>query len=39
MLRSAAARDYVPKLRELLKTCKPPKGVTIAVNVDALSLM
>jgi primosomal protein N' (replication factor Y) len=39
MLRSAAARDYVPALRGLLKSFKPPKGVTIAVNVDALSLM
>lgn len=39
MLRSAAARDYVPALRGLLKSFKLPKGVTIAVNVDALSLM
>ena len=39
LLRSAAARDYVPALRALLKAYKAPKGVTISANVDALSLM
>ena len=39
MLWAAAARQYVPVLRALLKVFKPPKGITISVNVDALSLM
>ncbi|MDD2240357.1 MAG: primosomal protein N' [Kiritimatiellae bacterium] len=39
MLRSAAVRDYVPALRGLLKAFTLPKGVAVAVNVDALSLM
>ena len=38
MLRSAAARDYVPALRALLGSFRGPKGVTISANVDALSL-
>ena len=39
MLWATAAREYVPSLRALLKTFKAPKGVSISVNVDALSLM
>jgi primosomal protein N' (replication factor Y) (superfamily II helicase) len=39
MLWAAQAKEYVPALRALLKAFKTPKGVTIAVNVDALSLM
>lgn len=32
-------RDYIPALREILTSFKPPKGVAIAINVDALSIM
>ncbi len=39
MLWAPAARDYVPFLRALIKDFKCPKGLTLAVNVDALSLM
>jgi primosomal protein N' (replication factor Y) (superfamily II helicase) len=39
MLWATAAREYVPFLRTLLKAFKAPKGVSISVNVDALSLM
>lgn len=39
LLWAPAARDYVPALRARLKAFKPPKGVAISVNVDALSLM
>ena len=39
MLWATTAREYVVPLRALLKTFKAPKGVTISVNVDALSLM
>jgi len=39
MLWAVAARNYIPVLREVLKSGKPPKGVAISVNVDALSLM
>jgi primosomal protein N' (replication factor Y) (superfamily II helicase) len=39
MLWAPRARDYVPVLRALLKTFKFPAGVSISVNVDALSLM
>jgi len=38
MLWASATKEYVPPLRALLKDFKLPKGVTIAVNVDALSL-
>lgn len=39
MLWAVTAREYVAPLRSLLKTFKATKGVTISVNVDALSLM
>ena len=39
MLWAVAAREYVAPLRGLLKTIKVPKGITVSVNVDALSLM
>lgn len=39
MLWAAAAREYVPALRALLKAFKAPKGVGLVANVDALSLM
>ncbi len=39
VLRAPATRDYVPLLREFLRGYRPPRGVTISVNVDALSLM
>jgi len=39
MLWSRKASEHVPFLRALLKACKPPKGISIAVDVDALSLM
>ena len=39
MLWAAFAKEYVPPLRVLLKEFKAPKGVSISVNVDALSLM
>ena len=39
LLRSVRSRDHVKPLRALCKEFKPPKGVTISVNVDALSLM
>ncbi|NCA83225.1 MAG: primosomal protein N' [Opitutae bacterium] len=39
MLWAASAKEYVPALRALLKAFKAPKGVSISVNVDALSLM
>ena len=32
-------RDYAPALRKMLALFKPPKGVAIAINVDALSIM
>ena len=38
MLWAEAAREYVPQLRAMLKAFKLPKGITISVNVDALSL-
>ena len=38
LLCAASARNYVPALRELLKSFKAPKGIAIAANVDALSL-
>ena len=38
MLFAPAVRDYAPALRALLRSFKPPKGVAIAANVDALSL-
>ena len=38
MLWAVAAKEYVPPLRALLREFKLPKGVAIAVNVDALSL-
>ncbi len=39
MLWAAAAREYVPALRASTKAFKLPKGLTMVVNVDALSLM
>ena len=39
MLWADAAKEYVAPLRALIKAFKPPKGVTLSVNVDALSLM
>lgn len=39
MLWAGSAKEYVPALRALIKTFKPPKGITLSVNVDALSLM
>ncbi len=39
MLWAASTRDYSPALRELLKSFRAPKGVSISANVDALSLM
>jgi primosomal protein N' (replication factor Y) len=39
MLWAVSAREYVPPLRALLKAFKPPQGITLSVNVDALSLM
>ena len=39
MLWAVAAREYVPALRALIKGFKCPKGLTLSVNVDALSLM
>jgi len=39
MLWAPTAREYVPALRALIKAFKLPKGLTVAVNVDALSLM
>ena len=39
MLWATSVRDYVPILRSLLKAFKPPRGVSVSVNVDALSLM
>ena len=39
MVWAGAVRDFAPVLRALLKVFKPPKGVTLAVNIDALSLM
>ena len=39
MLWAAAAREYVPALRALLKAFKPPRGISLSANVDALSLM
>jgi len=39
MLWAPTARAYVPALRALIKKYKKSKGLTLAVNVDALSLM
>jgi len=39
MLWAPTVREYVPVLRALIKKYKLPKGLTVAVNVDALSLM
>jgi primosomal protein N' (replication factor Y) (superfamily II helicase) len=39
MVWALQARDSVPHLRALLKSFKPPRGVSVSVNVDALSLM
>ncbi|MDR0993628.1 MAG: primosomal protein N' [Verrucomicrobiota bacterium] len=39
VLSAPTAREYVPLLRQAVKTFNPPKGVQVVLNVDALSLL